>query len=172
MALTIRVAEAADLDALMPLVREFYRYERLEFDDMRYRELAAVLMGDPSLGRILVVAEGDAIIGYAVITFGFSFEFGGRDALIDELYVREAVRGRGLGTRLLAAIEELCRAKEIRAVHLEADHFNIRVHEYYKRVGFRDHERHLMTKWLSGSAFDQEAGVGLDDDPDIGARLE
>ena len=41
-----------------------------------------------------------------------------------------------------------CRELGISAVHLEADHFNVRGHEFYKRLGFKDHERHLMTLWL------------------------
>jgi hypothetical protein len=33
-------------------------------------------------------------------------------------------------------------------LHLEADHFNERAHDLYLRLGFKDHKRHLMTKWL------------------------
>jgi GNAT superfamily N-acetyltransferase len=144
----IRLAQLADVDALMPLVREFYIYERLRLNEARYVELAQTLVGNPELGRMLVVEQRGALIGYAVVGFGFSLEFGGRDALLDEFYLREQHRGSGIGTKVIKAAEELCRAHGIGAIHLEADHFNMRVHEYYKRMGFRDHKRHLMTRWL------------------------
>ena len=145
---TIRNAEAADVERMMPLVREFYVYEKLELDAVRYRDLALGLIANEALGRLLVIESENELIGYAVIGFGFSFEFGGRDALLDEFYLLEAHRGQGIGTQVISATEELCRAKGIRAVHLEADYVNARVHEFYKRLGFRDHERHLMTKWI------------------------
>jgi len=130
------------------LVREFYSFEKLTLDELRYRKLASLLVEDQTVGRLLLGFEGNEIAGYAVVGFGFSLEFGGRDALLDELYVRQEFRGRGLGSQFISAVEEICRAEEITAVHLEADHFNARAHDYYKRLGFRDHERHLMTKWL------------------------
>jgi GNAT superfamily N-acetyltransferase len=147
---TIRLARAEDVERMIPLVREFYVYERLQLDQARYRELALQLIENDALGRLLVIEVGGELIGYAVIGFGFSLEFGGRDALLDEFYVREPFRGRGIGGAALVSVEELCRAKGILAIHLEADYVNARVHEFYKRVGYRDHERHLMTKWISG----------------------
>jgi GNAT superfamily N-acetyltransferase len=145
---TIRYAEAADVERMMPLVREFYVYEKLVLDEARYRDLALELIANEALGRLLVMESENELIGYAVIGFGFSLEFGGRDALLDEFYLRETFRGQGIGTQLIAVVEEMCRAKGIRALHLEADYVNGRVHEFYKRLGFRDHERHLMTKWV------------------------
>ena len=147
----IRLVEASDIEALMPVVREFYEYERLQLNETRYAELARMLVAKPDMGRMLVVEESGALVGYAVIGFGFSLEFGGRDALLDEFYLREASRGRGIGTKVVEVVEDLCRAQGISAIHLEADYVNARVHEYYKRMGFRDHERHLMTKWLRSS---------------------
>ena len=147
---TIGLAKTEDVERMMPLVREFYVYERLKLDEARYRELALQLIENDGLGRLLVIELDGELIGYAVIGFGFSLEFGGRDALLDEFYLRGAFRGRGIGSALLQSVEELCRAKGILAIHLEADYVNARVHEFYKRVGYRDHERHLMTKWISG----------------------
>jgi GNAT superfamily N-acetyltransferase len=146
----IRKAQIADLERMMPLVREFYVFEKLVLEEQRYRELAVELIANEQLGRLLVIESDADLIGYAVIGFGFSLEFGGRDALLDEFYVRAEFRGHGIGTRVLSSVEELCRAKGIRALHLEADYVNARVHEFYKRAGFYDHERHLMTKWISG----------------------
>jgi GNAT superfamily N-acetyltransferase len=147
---TIRLATAEDVERMMPLVREFNLYEKLQLNEARYRELALQLIEKDALGRLLVIELSGELIGYAVIGFGFSLEFGGRDALLDEFYLREAFRGRGIGSAVLESVEELCRAKGVLAIHLEADYVNARVHEFYKRVGYRDHERHLMTKWISG----------------------
>jgi GNAT superfamily N-acetyltransferase len=143
----IRLAYTADVDRILPLLREFYEFERITPVE-NHVELLHELVSNAETGRLILLEDGPDLIGYAILGFGFSLEFGGHDALLDEFYVRESHRGRGLGNQVLDYVEGLCREAGVRAIHLEADHFNSRVHEYYKRRGFRDHERHLMTKWL------------------------
>ena len=129
-------------------MRQFYAFERLPFDPARGEELLRQLLADDRLGRLVVMELEKTIAGYLVLGFGFSLEFGGRDALLDEFYVLPEHRGQGIGAAALEFAFQLCRASGIRAVHLEADYFNQRAHEFYRRAGFKDHERHLMTKWL------------------------
>ena len=93
---TIRVAYHDDVERMMPLVREFYAYEKLTLNEERYRELARELIAHENLGKLLVIELAGELVGYAVIGFGFSLEFGGRDALLDEFYLREPFRGGGL----------------------------------------------------------------------------
>src|SRR4051812_12765563 len=105
----IRFAQPSDIEQLMPLVREFYIYEKLSLDEPLYRRLAESLIANPEYGRLLVIEDGDLLVGYAVVGFGFSLEFGGRDALLDEFYVSPSRRGQGLGAQMIAFVEELCR---------------------------------------------------------------
>lgn len=140
---------AAEGEALLlEMMREFYRVEHLRYDEGVARACLAELRESPALGRVFLIREGEAPAGYLVLTFGYSLEFHGRDALVDELYVREAHRGRGLGTAALREAEEVCRAEGIRALHLEVDHANTRAQELYRRAGYRGHGRHLLTRWL------------------------
>lgn len=141
-------ANASEVDALLEMMREFCAGERLEYDEADRRALLRTMLEDPRLGQVWLMAEERAPAGYFVLGFGFSLEFRGRDAFLDELYVREPWRGRGFGTLALARAEAACREQGVRALHLEADHDNPRAHALYRRVGFRDHPRHLMTKWI------------------------
>ena len=75
-------------------------------------------------------------------------EFHGRGAWVDELYVREAWRGQGLGRASLAFAEELGRRAGIKALRLEVDRGNARAQRLYRAAGFQDHDRFLLTKWL------------------------
>jgi ribosomal protein S18 acetylase RimI-like enzyme len=90
-----------------------------------------------------------AVAGYAVLAFGFSLEFHGRDAFLDELYVRESFRGSGVGTACLEWLEAVCRAEGVHALHLEVDRTNAGAKRLYHRLGYGDHDRHLLTKWLT-----------------------
>ena len=146
----IDFAEAGpgDFDALVGMMREFYAHERMEFAEGAARRALAELCGDGRLGRVRLIREGAEVVGYLVLTFGYSLEFGGRDAFVDELFVREAWRGRGAGRLALEHAAEVCRAEGVRALHLEVDHVNPRAQALYRKAGFRHHARHLMTKRL------------------------
>lgn len=142
-------ADASGVEMLVPLLREFYAHEHIAFDERDAREALRQILNDGRLGRVWLIERGGERVGYLVLTFGFSLEFKGRDAFVDELFLRAEFRGRGGGESALRVAEETCRAEGVRALHLEVDHANQGARELYRRSGFREHERHLMTKWLT-----------------------
>lgn len=143
-----RFAHATDIDSLVPLMRDFYSFEKLDYNEDRLRRLLAILIADSRLGRLILFQLDDQLIGYMVLGFGFSLEFHGTDCFVDEFYVRPEHRSKGIGAAAVKFAVRLCREAGIAALHLEADHFNVRGHEFYRRLGFKDHDRHLMTLWL------------------------
>lgn len=142
------LAGASDVELLVELMREFYAIEHLEFDDGTARRALEQILSDRRFGVVHLIQVDDAAAGYLVLTFGFSLEFGGRDALLDEIYLRENFRGRGIGKASLELAEAVCREEGIRALHLEVDRVNTRAQKVYRQAGFRDHDRYLLTKWL------------------------
>ena len=91
---------------------------------------------------------GNELAGYVILTLGFSFEYRGREAFIDELYVEEKFRGRGWGGRAMEFVEERARELGVNAIHLEVDRGNEPALALYRRTGYVDHDRYLMTKWI------------------------
>ena len=77
-------AATADEDQLVELMREFYAYDHIAFDEEKARRALRQLAADARFGVVhLIGAEGAGAFGYLVITFGFSLEFHGRDAFVD-----------------------------------------------------------------------------------------
>ena len=142
-------ASAGDIPTLLALMREFYAHEELAFDEAVARQALLGLLQNEAYGRAFLIFRQGELVGYAVLTLGYSLEFGGVDALVDELYLREAARGQGLGRAALAFLADACRALGVQAVHLVVEHKNTRAHAVYQRFGFQDEPRHLMTKWLT-----------------------
>lgn len=89
------------------------------------------------------------LVGYLAVTLGFSIESGGRDAVVDELYIEETVQRHGLGKRALDFADELCRQLDVQRVLLEVERHNDRAKQLYERLGFRDHNRFLLSKRLT-----------------------
>ncbi len=117
----IRPATSSDLEAVLALHRNFFAEEGYPFREKESRANLGRLLEEPGLGRVFVMDADGKTIGYLVLTFGFSLEFGGRDGLVDELYVSPEHRGRGLGTRALEVAAATCREQGIRAVHLHVE---------------------------------------------------
>jgi ribosomal protein S18 acetylase RimI-like enzyme len=106
------------------------------------------LVNDESLGRVWLIEDGGRPVGYLILTWGFTIEYEGRVGLIDELYVEPGHRSRGLGARAIQVAEVACRERGIRALQLEVARANARAQALYRREGFVDHDRYLMTKEL------------------------
>ncbi len=145
----VRPAAPADFVALVPMVRELQLHEHLPAPGKEVESALLALLADDRLGCVFMAEQAGRPIGYTVVGFGYSLEFHGRDAFVDELYVVAAARGQGVGSLLLDAAEMACRARGIRALHLESGHGNPRATALYEGRGFKAHERHLMTKWLT-----------------------
>lgn len=146
-----RSATDADADLLLAMMREYYTYDGHAFDEPRARVAVLTFLRDPSFGRAWLICDQQTPVGYVVLTFGYSLEYLGQDAFIDELYLRESHRGRGWGRKTLDFVEEQARASEIRSIHLEVVRRNDTAKEVYRRAGFVDHDHFLMTKWIERS---------------------
>lgn len=144
-----QVAAITNLDILMEFVKEFHEFEKLPFDERIDRDVVKRIITDSSLGRVWLIQLGDEVIGYVVLTLGYSIEYRGRDAFVDELYIRSDYRRQGVGTKTLQFVEDACRSLDVKALHLEVGKINTKAQQFYKKVGYEDHERYLMTKWLS-----------------------
>jgi GNAT superfamily N-acetyltransferase len=107
------------------------------------------LLRDDSLGCIWLIQDGDAAVGYVVLTLGYSLELLGRDAFIDEFYLRETYRGRGWGRQAIAFVEDAARALGVNSIHLEVTRPNITAPQIYRKLGFADRQHHLMTKSIA-----------------------
>ncbi|MFL6207344.1 MAG: GNAT family N-acetyltransferase [Pyrinomonadaceae bacterium] len=149
MAVTFRPAATADLDLLIQLMRGLYEHDRLPFNAEVARRGTLQLLADEALGRVWLIETDGDVAGYVVVTYGFSLEYHGCDALVDEFFLRPEFRGRGVGRQALEFVAEFCRAQGLSAVHLAVDHANARAQRVYRQFGFEQHERFIMTKWLT-----------------------
>jgi GNAT superfamily N-acetyltransferase len=146
--IALRAVTASDLDVLANLVSEYYAFDCLNYDDRIARRALLELINEERSGRIWLLELEQHPIGYLVLTFGFILEFHGKHAVIDEVYLQPNYRGHGYFQMALGFVEEFCRKLEIRCLRLEVETRNEKAQETYRRAGFRQHERLLMTKTL------------------------
>lgn len=146
--ITIQRASEADADVLMEMIVEYYAEESYPLDRPAARRALDGLLAEPERGRVWVVREGGQGVGYLVVTLGWSLEYHGRDAFVDELYVRPHHRRRGIGRRAMKVAEEACRELGVHALHLEVERRNDAARALYVERGFEANDRQLLTKRL------------------------
>jgi len=143
------LATSADADLLLDFMRDYYAFDGHHYDREAARAALLGLLKNPVFGLVWVVLDSGTPVGYIVLCFGYSLEYLGRDAFIDEFYLLESHRRRGWGRQTLDFVREQARLHHARAIHLEVVRRNTAALEFYRKAGFRDHGHHLMSWPLS-----------------------
>lgn len=144
--ISVRVATRVDVDAVLPMMVDFNRNEGIAWTSDSGRTPLERLIEDTRLGFVAMIERTGVLVGYAVVTFGYDLEWGGRDAFLTELFLIEDARGKRMGAYALAQVEHIARANDVNALHLMVRHHNAHARALYTRAGYVVPERVFMTK--------------------------
>jgi GNAT superfamily N-acetyltransferase len=144
--LHIRPATIHDVALLGAMIRELAEFERqLELVTIREEDLARDGFGEnPRFHSLIAEWEGRPA-GYAVF-FGYYSTWAGRGLFLEDLFVREAFRKRGIGRGLLAAVARIAVNEHCYGIHWEVLDWNEKAIELYTSMGaiFRDQWRPVL----------------------------
>lgn len=131
---------------LLEMMKTFNEIDGYAFN-LAVREKNLVeFTSNEQLGRLYLIKSGTSTIGYIVLTFGYSFEYLGRDAFIDELYITENFRHKGIGKLTMNFIESESKKLNVKAIHLEVEPHNTNANRLYLSKGYQSNDRSLLTK--------------------------
>lgn len=136
----------SDIQTMLSMMQEFYAIDNYPADPAILTMLLDQFAADPNLGKAWIIQSGEEAIGYLIFTFVFSFEYGGRIAFLDELFISAKARGKGIGKAALDFVKEQAELADLKLVYLEIEPHNETARELYLSKGFRVHARNLM-KW-------------------------
>lgn len=144
---SLRPANLDDRAELLPRTLALNANEGIAIDPGTLEAALDRLLGDPGLGGVWMIERDGAVIGYAIVTFGYDLEFGGRDAYLTELWIDPPARGGGAGGEALRLLEPALRAADVQALHLGVRPENPAI-RLYERSGFVASPRVFMTRRL------------------------
>jgi ribosomal protein S18 acetylase RimI-like enzyme len=142
--LKLRAANETEFDVLLPLVRQYHEFEGIMLSDEARCGAISQLLENESYGKIWLICAQNEVVGYIALCFGFSIEFCGRDAFVDEFFILEPFRGRGMGKTALEKIKSEAQAMDIKALHLEVSRSNHRAKALYASLNFASRERYNL----------------------------
>jgi GNAT superfamily N-acetyltransferase len=138
-----RRASPADLARVLELAAEFCAYEGYERAESHTRAALEPLLADDAVGQVWLGVAAGRVVGYAVLTWGWGLESGGREGLLDEIYVSD--RGAGVGGALVRRVVAAARDAGCRTLFLETEKDNERQRTFYARHGLEEQD----SVWMS-----------------------
>lgn len=145
----LKKASTAETAELVELMAEFYAESGYPLNRRRTTATFATLLSDSRLGHAWLIQSDGETAGYIVVVMGYSMEYGGLIAYVDDLFIRPAFRRSGLATEALKYVQPFCAGLEARAVYLEVGVANAAAQAVYRQMGFVNVERQVMALQLA-----------------------
>ena len=136
--------EVQDLPVVIAMMEAFYAIDNYPIDANVSRGLLHEFLENESLGRGWIILKDNEPVGYVIMTFVFSFEYKGRIAFLDELFISSNARGLGFGKQALDFVTEQARALSVKIIYLEIEGHNTIAQKLYLSKGYEIHNRGLM----------------------------
>ena len=141
--LTLRAAVPADVPVILSLIRELAEYEKLTHEVSASEEaLRRDLFGERPVAEVLIADWNDAPAGFALFFANYSTFLARPGIYLEDLYVRRALRGHGIGRALLSRVATMALARGCGRLEWSVLDWNTPALKFYATLGAR-----AMSEW-------------------------
>ncbi|MFN5699799.1 MAG: GNAT family N-acetyltransferase [Betaproteobacteria bacterium] len=156
----IRNAQAADAPTLVGLIHELAAFEQLShLVSVTPQSLAQHLFGPQPAAQCVVFEQGTEVVAFALFFHNFSTFLGQPGLYLEDLYVRPAYRGQGIGRSLLVHLAGLARDRGCGRFEWSVLDWNANAIAFYEKLGAT-----VMPDWricrVTGPGLQTLAGEG------------
>ena len=146
----IRKANVQDVSLILELIKELADYENLLHEVVTDEELLKEnLFGKKSKAEVILAFEKNKILGFALYFFSFSTFLGRPGIYLEDFFVRETERGRGIGKSLLSYLAKQLREFGGGRLDWSVLNWNKKAIDFYENLGAYPLEEWKMYR-LSG----------------------
>lgn len=133
----IRLADDSDFGRIDALIQAYHLEQSITLsDEDRKNAILPLLQGTP-MGVIYLIGPATSPVGYAAVTFRWSIATGGLGAVLDQIYIREKIRGRGMGRDTISKICVMLRENGVTSMSLQLPQNHDRLHRFFGTLGFK-----------------------------------
>lgn len=134
----------SDIEIIVAMQQDFYAIDNYPIDIEITKNLFLEFIAHENLGKSWLIFSDNEIVGYVILTFLFSFEYKGKVAFLDELYLSEKARGKGIGAQAIDFIQSTALKLSLKLIWLEVEKHNSTAQKLYLAADFAVHNRILM----------------------------
>ena len=142
--ISFKPLEIADISIITQMMQDFYAIDNYPMDVEVAKTLFQEFISNEHLGKSWLIYSENEIVGYIILTFIFSFEYGGKIAFVDELFIKETARGKGFGKEAIQFIQQEVPKLSLKLLYLEVEPHNENAQKLYLAHDFVIHNRKLM----------------------------
>jgi ribosomal protein S18 acetylase RimI-like enzyme len=133
----VRVATSDDESQIIDMLREFMLFEKADLlTDSEFKDMFKTVIGQPDKILFLIAETEERTVGMTTMVFRYSTWQGKPVVTIDDVYVREESRHRGVAIALLSYAFEVAKGRGCARVDLITEIDNYPAQELYKKMGF------------------------------------
>ena len=157
---TLRFATAEDTPVILAMIRELADYERMSHEVVAdVTRLRQSLFGERRVAEVLIAEKRREPVGFALFFHNFSTFVGRPGIYLEDLYVRPAARGSGIGKALLVRLARIAVERGCGRLEWAVLDWNEPAIGFYRRLGAT-----AMDEWtvfrLTGAALEDLAQTG------------
>ncbi len=134
MKITLRKAEVSDFKSIHTLFTEFAQFENLP--QQMVNTVDRMIREQTHFNAFVLETPEKEIIGYAAYFFCY-YTWSGKALYMDDLYIRPAYRGKGLGTLLIQEIRNLAKETGCHKMRWQVSEWNESAIRFYTKLGAR-----------------------------------
>lgn len=134
----------SDIEIIVPMMQDFYAIDNYPIKIETTKKLFQNFIENENLGQCWLISHNKTTVGYVILTYIFSFEYQGKIAFLDELYLNENARGKGIGKITLDFVKNHAIQNDLKIVYLEIESHNEVAKKLYLSKDFIIHNRQLM----------------------------
>lgn len=132
----IRQATEADVPLILQFIKDLAEYERLADKVVATEEsLRRTLFGNPRFAEVVFAREDSSDVGFALFFHNYSTFHGAAGIYLEDLFVKPAFRGRGIGKQLLIHLARLAKERGCTRVEWAVLNWNTPSIAFYKSIG-------------------------------------
>jgi len=159
---TIRPAGPDDIDELLALIHELAVYEKAPEEAVATPELIQrALFGERATAEAVIAEWNGKPAGFALFFHNFSTWLGKPGLYLEDLFVREAMRGKGIGKALLLHLAHIARDRGCGRMEWSVLDWNTPAIDFYKAIGAKPMDEWTVYR-LDAAALERVAGSGQD----------
>ena len=156
-AVSIRPATPGDTAVILAFIRELAEYEHLSHEVVATEDLlATALFGSQPAAEVLIACADGVPIGFALFLTSFSTFLARSGLYLEDLFVRPAFRGLGLGKRLLVEVARIAVARGCGRYEWSVLDWNAPSIRFYESLGAEMHADWRRMR-VTGPALEQLA---------------
>jgi GNAT superfamily N-acetyltransferase len=126
------------------MMQNFYAIDNYPIDIELTKKLFIEFIQNENFGKSWLIYNDEEIVGYAIVTYVFSFEYKGKMAFFEELFIAENARGKGIGQKAIEFVKEFAKSKNVKMMYLEVENHNEKAQKLYLANDFVIHNRKIM----------------------------